>query len=428
MSLLALQPLGRNRATPRLWLESERLTRLGFPHGTPLQIEPQPDRLILRPAILAENHVSSRATSGGYRRPIIDLASHALLDGLSAFSEVKVIASFERITVTPSHRAFAIARSRVIRPPFRVVDIFAGGGTLTAALQGDNRFEVRAGIEQEPDFADEWQARHPEALLVQSDVRALRPADLPEFDLLIGGIPCTSHSTLGRAKLDLAQRPELGETGDLFLPVLNLVAERMPAAVLFENVPAFGTSLAGQLVATHLGRIGYHVFSTVLKPNEEWNELEDRKRWILVGTLIRPFQLQVPSIPCRTPVSAFLDPPQEGHDREDAGRIARTLAGLRAHEARHKALGHGFGITVVDGSETRLPTIPKSYHKINTGPFVQTPFGPRLLRQGEIERIHGCELRSQHYGTAVAMLGQGVQTRLFREILRQLGDHLAEPG
>jgi hypothetical protein len=52
--------------------------------------------------------------------------------------------------------------------------------------------------------------------------------------------------------------------------------------------------------------------------------------------------------------------------------------------------------------------------------------GLRLLRQSEIERIHGVQLRIQHYATALAVLGQGVQSRLFRRIL-QLGDHLA-PG
>jgi len=62
--------------------------------------------LTLRPAILGENHVSSRAVAGG-RRPIIDLASQSLLSGLAGYSEVKIIASFERIQVTPSHRAFA---------------------------------------------------------------------------------------------------------------------------------------------------------------------------------------------------------------------------------------------------------------------------------------------------------------------------------
>jgi hypothetical protein len=42
---------------------------------------------------------------------------------------------------------------------------------------------------------------------------------------------------------------------------------------------------------------------------------------------------------------------------------------------------------------------------------------PRLLRQEEIERIRGIELKTRSYATAVQILGQGVQTRVFRHIL-----------
>lgn len=35
MNFLSLQPLGRNREVPRLWIESQRLHRLGFTPGTP---------------------------------------------------------------------------------------------------------------------------------------------------------------------------------------------------------------------------------------------------------------------------------------------------------------------------------------------------------------------------------------------------------
>lgn len=422
MSLLAIQRLGRNRDTPRLWIESQRLNQLGFSHGVPLSVESRADALVLRPAILGEDHVSSRSVAGG-RRPIIDLASHSLLAGLAQYSEVKIIASFERIQVTPSQRAFAIQRSRTLHPPFRVLEVFAGGGTMTAAL--DSRFTVVAGIEIEPDFADEWQGKHRDALLVQSDMRALHTTELPDFDVLMGGIPCTSHSKLGRAKKSLGGKPETGDTGDLFLPVLTLISERMPAAVLLENVPVFSTSLAGQLIVTHLKRMGYHVDVSILQPNSEWGEIEDRKRWILIATLDRPFVLRSPAERSVARVSEFLDPPDDEHDRADAERIARTIESLRAHNARHRAAGHGFEFTVVGGTETRLPVIPKSYHKINTGPFVQTPFGPRLLRQSEIERIHGCQLTTRHYTTAVQMLGQGVQTRLFRRIFVQLARHLS---
>jgi hypothetical protein len=65
MSLIAIQPLGRNRDNLRLWIESRRLEQLGFTHGTPLEIKSQPGGLTLRPAVLGENHVSSRVLPGG---------------------------------------------------------------------------------------------------------------------------------------------------------------------------------------------------------------------------------------------------------------------------------------------------------------------------------------------------------------------------
>jgi len=71
-----------------------------------------------------------------------------------------------------------------------------------------------------------------------------------------------------------------------------------------------------------------------------------------------------------------------------------------------------------------LALLPKSYHKINTGPFVRTSFGLRLLRQAEIERIHGCHLLTRHYATAVQMLGQGVLTRVFKAVFQQLASRL----
>lgn len=426
MELITLQSLGRNRDSPRLWIESQRLDSLGFPPGTPLTIEQRTDRLTLRAGILAENHVSSRAAAGG-RRPIIDLENQSLLGDLAHYSEVKIIASFERIQIMPSVRAFAIHRSHTLQPPFRVLEVFAGGGTMTAGLRSDSRFQVVGGVEIDPDYADEWQSHHHEAALFQTDIRSLHTSDLPEFDVLIGGIPCTSHSNLGRAKKSLAGKPELGDSGDLFLPVLSLMSERMPSAAVFENVPAFASSLAGELFVTHLKRLGYQVSVTILEPHRDWAEIEDRRRWVLVATLDRPFAWHVPGETSTTPLSAYLDPPDSDQDCADAERIARTIAGLRTHNARHQAAGHGFTFTVVDGSELRIPVIPKSYHKINTGPFVQTPFGPRLLRQSEIERIHGCELNTRHYSTAVQILGQGVQTRIFQQIFGQLGKHLTMP-
>jgi len=65
MNLFAIQPLGRNREVPRLWIESQRLRRLGFAPGTPLEIRSQSSQLTRKPAMLGENHVFSRVVPGG---------------------------------------------------------------------------------------------------------------------------------------------------------------------------------------------------------------------------------------------------------------------------------------------------------------------------------------------------------------------------
>lgn len=201
MTLITIQRLGHNRENVRLWIESQRLDQLGFPAGTPLHVESLPRSLTLRPAIIAENHVSSRAAAGG-RRPIIDLANQSLLAGFFEYSELKIIASYERIQVTPSNRAFAIARSRALQTPLRVAEVFAGGGTLTAALNTDSRFEVSAGVEINADYADEWQARHPSSALFQCDLRALLTFDLPDFDLLMAAFPARAIRTSAAPRRD----------------------------------------------------------------------------------------------------------------------------------------------------------------------------------------------------------------------------------
>lgn len=422
MKLISFQKLGQNRESPRLWVESRRLNTLGFAAGTPIAIESRVRGVRLRPAVLAENHVSQRRTAGRVR-PIIDVASRRLLAPLSEFSEIKVCAAFERIDITPSIRAFHIARQLRAKRPFGTVEIFSGGGTLSAAIASDPDYRLIAGVEIEPKYADVWQESHPSATLFQADLRMMHPRELPKHEVLIASIPCTSHSTLGRAKKSLARKPELGDSGDLFVSVANVVAHHLPLACVFENVPSFGSSLAGQTLAHHLKQLGYEISQLLVDPHNEWAEPQDRRRWVMVATLREGFELKPPRMPFAGRAGDYLDLPNE-QDAADAKRIARTLEGLRRHNQRHREKGHGFGFTVINRDSRKIPTLVRSYHKINTGPFVETPFGPRLLRKHEAERLMGCEIACDHYATAIEILGQGVQTRVFREILRQVAGFL----
>ncbi len=419
---MSFQKLGENRQSPRLWLESRRLETLGFPAGTPFSVEQRMNGVRLRPAVISNNHVSKRI-SAQQQRPIIDVANRSLLSPLDGFSEIKVTASYKRIDVTPSARGFHIRRSLMAKPPFRAIEVFCGGGTLSAVIANSREFNLLAGIEIEPNYADVWQQAHPNSILIQADIRRVHSTELPPHEVLVASIPCTSHSTLGRAKKSLAGKPELGDTGDLFLCVAQIVAHHLPLACVFENVPAFRNSLACLSLVHHLQRIGYSISESVVDPWKEWNEPQDRKRWIMVATLKAGFQICSPQIPFSGTVGDYLDPPADS-DRQAAERIIGSIEALCRHNKRHAELGHGFGFTTINRNSTRVPTIVRSYHKINTGPFVETPYGLRLLHKKEVERLMGCEIDCAHYATAIEILGQGVQLRVFHEILRQLASFL----
>ena len=323
-----------------------------------------------------------------------------------------------------SVRGFAIRRSLRTKPPFKTIEVFCGGGTLSTAIAASGEFDLVAGIEVEPKYADVWQQAHPEAILYQADIRRVHTTELSPHEVLVASIPCTSHSTLGRAKKSLAGKPELGDTGDLYLSVAQIVAHHLPLAGVFENVPAFRNSLACLSLVQHLRRIGYSIAEAVVDPWREWDEPQDRKRWIMVATLKPGFVICSPQIPFSGTVGDYLDAPADS-DRQEAERIIGSIQALRRHNKRHAKLGHGFGFTTINRESARVPTIVRSYHKINTGPFVETAHGLRLLHKEEVERLMGCQIDCAHYATAIEILGQGVQTRVFREILRQLAGFLA---
>lgn len=422
MKFIAFRKLGENRSTPRVWIESRRLSSLGFSPGTALKVEPTRRGIVLRPTHLSENHVAKRM-SGGQARPIIDIANRILLASLADFAEIKIEAIFERIHVTPSTRAFYIHRRLRSSPPFKTLEVFAGGGTLSAAIVSNPDFHLVGGIEVEPKYADVWQQAHPDATLYQADIRRMHACDVPAHDILVASIPCTSHSPLGRAKKSLAGKPELGDTGDLYLSMAEMIAHHLPLACLFENVPAFANALAGRSLAHHLRNLGYHIEETILDPYNEWNEPQDRKRWVMVACLKPGFAIRPPGLPFNGSAGDFLDSPDE-RDIHETARIAKSIESLRRHNRRHAALGHGFSFTTINRDTQKIPTLVRSYHKINTGPFVETPHGPRRLRKHEAERIMGCEVACDHYATAIEILGQGVQTRVFQSILAQLGNFL----
>lgn len=427
----AFQKLGSNKGCARVWIESPRLTQLGFEPGTFLDIhERSGDALQLAPALNhTRNRVSFREMSG-LPCPIIDLNSRRLLAELAGHTEIKISATYKRLTVTPSIRSFHIRRHCSQGIPLATIEYFVGGGVLSSAIARDPRFRLVAAVEISPKFAAHYVLEHPDVPLYQCDIRELAPMDLPLAAVMFASLPCTCFSTVGVAKKKLKNASELGGDGDLFLSLAQHVAAHRPLAVMIENVPGFfgPNALAGRALMAHLERLGYHVHCFDLNPWDEWAEPQDRKRGVMVATLFGRFYPTIPMQPFRGTASDYLDAPEPERDRPEAQRIENAIAGRTAHMERHRAAGNGFGFSVIDSQSRKVPTLLRSYWKINCGPFVACDGGVRLLRVPEMERLMGFVPRkgftSRSYATAVEILGQGVQVRIFTELVRQLGDFL----
>ena len=424
-NLISYHKLGQTRTAPRIWLESNRLATNGFTPGTPFLVTSLPNGFSIQKSLTGNRQVSKHQKAGK-TNPLIELCSNSLNTHFQGIHTIKAKASYGRIDVTSSLQSLLIRKSQQKQGPFRTLEIFSGGGTLSEALKTNPNFRLIAGIEIDPAFANIWSDRHPDATLIQADIRLIHPAEVPKFDILLGGIPCTAFSTAGRAKKQLKGKPEEGDTGDLFIPTLQLIAYHLPKACIFENVPSFSTSVAGNLLKTTLKHLGYHFEEHTIEPHSQWNEPSDRRRWALIATLEPGFSLSVPNEPFTGTVANFLNPPSPT-DQQEAERIAGTINALKNHQARHAEMGHGFGFTTINQNSTKIPTIVKSYHKINSGPFVETPWGPRLLTLSEAERIMGCSSGTDHYATGIQVLGQGCQTRIWNQILMQVGQFLNRP-
>lgn len=422
--------VGNHRGSPRLWIEGARLAQAGFSPGTPINFIPLGTGFSITPGILGENTISHRrsASSPLGRRPVLDVNNRSILAAIADYQEVKVHVSFGRLIVCPSIRATHIRRQIKSGPPWSVLELFAGGGTLSQAFHDHSCFRMVAAAEINPDYSDEYSARFPDVEILAGDINHIHPSEYPFFSILAAGIPCTDFSRLGRhAKKTNAVIPELGSTGSLFLPVLNLVEQRYPLACVFEQVPEFRASAAGAIFVKRLKEIGYSVSEMTLDPVAEWGEPCSRKRWICVATLSPGFTIVSPKTPFSGNIGDYLDEPNDDLDRSDCERIAATVAGLTSHAARKQAEGCNFKFKVIDRNSSSVPIITKSYHKTNLGGcFVSTAHGYRRLRQSEIERLHDVVLHTRHYATAVEILGQGVLRRPLSAILQQLKTFLLQ--
>lgn len=166
---------------------------------------------------------------------------------------------------------------------YNVIDLFAGVGGLSFGFAEMKEFNIIAANEILPDIAKSYELNHPTAHMLTCDIADLtedilkKATNNTKVDLVVGGPPCQSYSTLGKRKMD--------GRANLFTQYIRILKILQPKAFVFENVSGLLSMQGGKLfpeIRHEFEKIGYELKYKLLNA-ADYGVPQERKRVILVG-------------------------------------------------------------------------------------------------------------------------------------------------
>lgn len=443
----SLTTIGTRRdGRPRVWLEGARLDRSGFVPAARYELDVDADAMsiVLRLAPDGGRMVSRRGREGALT-PIVEIASARALSMFDGLERLSVRFEDGCIRITPAasdvrrlERAVRLRNRLKSGEPIQVGSVSTGLGVLALAMhEGLSAAGVESrlafSVEIDETYQDRSKACNPvwdrDTIAVSAPLQevafdAAMLAALPKVDVLEAGIPCTAHSSAGRAKKSLAIPEDDPNAGHLVAGFLAIVAACNPAVLVVENVPQYMTSASFAILSNQLAEWGYDVRSTVLS-GSDFGCLESRDRMALVATTSGV------DVHLDTLAPATVPTPRLGDVLEDIAVDDprwSTMAGLKAKEERDIANGKWFRMQTFGAEDGSVSTIGRGYAKVrSTEPKVRHPSDPDLLRQLtpiEHARIKGVPeslVEGLSVTAAHEMLGQSVLAAPFRALGERIG-------
>lgn len=166
---------------------------------------------------------------------------------------------------------------------YNIIDLFAGVGGLSYGFSKLPQFNIIAANEIEKDISIAYKLNHPGVNMLNCDINSLTEDVLEEaldgkkVDIVVGGPPCQSYSTLGKRQMD--------DRANLFMQYKRVLKILQPKAFVFENVVGILSMDKGNLfkqVQAEFEDLGYSLQYRVLDA-VNFGVPQHRERVILVG-------------------------------------------------------------------------------------------------------------------------------------------------
>lgn len=166
---------------------------------------------------------------------------------------------------------------------YNIIDLFAGVGGLSYGFSKLSQFNIIAANEIEKDISIAYKLNHPDVNMLNCDINSLteevleKALDGKKVDIVVGGPPCQSYSTLGKRQLD--------DRANLFMQYKRVLKILKPKAFVFENVVGILSMDKGNLfkqLQAEFEDLGYNLKCRVLDA-VNFGVPQHRERVILVG-------------------------------------------------------------------------------------------------------------------------------------------------
>jgi DNA (cytosine-5)-methyltransferase 1 len=276
--------------------------------------------------------------------------------------------------------------------PFTFVDLFAGIGGFRMALEklgGKCAFSCEWDRYSQKTYKS-WFGETP-----HGDIRAIKPKDIPDHDVLAAGFPCQPFSIAGVSKkksLGKAHGFKCETQGTLFFNIVSIVEAKRPPVLFLENVKNLQSHDKGRTWKTILAALvglNYAVYHKVLDAAGWVPQHRERVYIVCFDKKVfgenPPFEFPTPALPAAPKLrEIFESTPDKKYTLTD-----HLWTYLQEYAERHRLKGNGFGFGIAD-PEGVSRTLSARYYKDGSEILIkQGTKTPRRLTPRECARLMG---------------------------------------